>query len=41
MADIGVHGRIILKWVFEKYVGGKGVVDWMIRLRIVTRGGHL
>jgi hypothetical protein len=34
LEDLGVDGRIILKWVLEKYVSG---IDWIH----LARGGGL
>jgi hypothetical protein len=29
LEDPGIDGRIILSWVFRKWVGGEGVMDWI------------
>jgi hypothetical protein len=39
LQDLGVHGRIILRWIFRKWVVGVWFgTTW---LRIGTGGGHL
>jgi len=39
LEDPGLHGRIILRWIFRKW----GVRTWigLMWLRIGTGGGHL
>jgi hypothetical protein len=29
LEDPGVDGKIILKWMFEKWDSGMGVIDWI------------
>jgi len=36
--DLDVDGRIILRWIFEKWEGVETGLSW---LRIETDGGHL
>jgi hypothetical protein len=39
LEEPGVDGRIILRWIFRKLVGG-GAWNGLIWLRIGTGGGH-
>jgi hypothetical protein len=38
LKDPSIDGKIILKWIFEKWVGSMDWIDW---LRIVTGSGLL
>ena len=40
MENTGVDGRIILRWIFGKWDGGRGAWIGLIWLRIGTGGGH-